>query len=187
MRVFENIDALPLFRSPVVTIGSFDGVHRGHRHLLDVLREKAIETGGETVVVTFLRHPRELLDLGGVVLLTSLERKASLIADAGIDNLVAMPFDETIAEMSPEQFVSDVLVGRIGVRELVVGYNHRIGKGREGDAEVLRRLGEKYGFGVYRADRLDDAEGGKISSSTIRQAISEGDVEAAERMLGHKL
>lgn len=188
MRVLHDMNSLPAFRRPVVTVGSFDGVHRGHRHLLEVLRERAGEIGGETVVVTFLRHPRELLKPSGeLVLLTSLEQKAELIAALGIDNLVVMPFDEGVAGMSPEEFVRDILVGRLGVAELVVGYNHRFGKGRDGDVEVLQRLGEKYGFGVHRASRLDDDGGGKISSTTIRQAIAGGDVTAAEKLLGRKL
>ncbi len=188
MRVVRDMNSLPVFRRPVVTVGSFDGVHRGHRHLLGILRERAAETGGETVVVTFLRHPREVLKPSDeLVLLTSLEQKAALIADEGIDNLVVMPFDESVAGMSPEEFVRDILVGRLGVGELVVGYNHRFGRGREGDEEVLRRLGEKYGFGVHSASRLDDEQGGKISSTAIREALAEGDVEGAERRLGREI
>jgi riboflavin kinase/FMN adenylyltransferase len=185
MRVLKNMDELPEFCAPVVTVGSFDGVHRGHKHLLDIMRKIASESGGETVVVTFLRHPRQLLEPEDeLVLLTSLDQKASLIELAGIDNLVVMPFDERTASMSPEEFVRDILVRRLGVHELVIGYNHRFGKGREGDAGMLRELGKKYGFGVHEATRLDDEGGGKISSTIIRKAVEQGDTEEAERLLG---
>ncbi|MDR2890507.1 MAG: FAD synthetase [Alistipes sp.] len=224
MRIFYDIDSLPAFRAPVVTVGSFDGVHRGHLHLLAELRARAAMVGGsaagdgtvdavaETVVVTFARHPRELLEPGGAPMqLTSVAEKEALIARAGIDNLVVMPFDERIAAMTAEEFVRDVLVGRLGVAELVVGYNHRLGRDRQGDIEALRELGSRYGFRVHRAARLTDGAGGgnvhesgsiegetsdsgvgggaegKISSTAIRRAIERGDVEAAERMLGRKI
>lgn len=210
MRLLRDINSLPMLCAPVVTVGSFDGVHRGHLHLLAELRARASETGGETVVVTFARHPRELLEPSHeMMLLTSSEEKYRLIAEAGIDNLVVMPFDETVAAMSAEEFVRDILVGRLGVCDLVVGYNHRLGRDRQGDIEVLRSLGEKYGFRVHRATRLSDdpdgsrlgsgsgsgsdsgfgagKAGGKISSTMIREAISHGDLQAAERMLGRKV
>jgi riboflavin kinase/FMN adenylyltransferase len=181
------MEALPRFRSPVVTVGSFDGVHRGHLFLLDILRRRASESGGEAVVVTFGEHPRRVLGSGeGIKLLTSTEEKARLIEAAGIDDLVVMPFDERISHMSAEEFVRDFLVARLGVRELVVGYNHRLGRDREGDAAVLEELGARYGFRVFRAPKFsgDESDGEKISSTAIRNAISRGDVEAAERMLG---
>ncbi len=189
MRILTDIDALPVFRAPVVTAGSFDGVHRGHRFLLEVLRRRAEAVGGETVVVTFDRHPRSVLHADEkLMLLTSSEEKVRLLAEAGVDNLVVMPFDKEVAAMSPEEFVRDFLVGRLGVRELVVGYNHRFGRGREGDADMLDRLGKKYGFGIFRAPKFSDNDSEeKISSTTIREALSHGNIEAAERMLGRKL
>lgn len=186
MRIFTDMEALPAFREPVVTVGSFDGVHRGHAHLLGIMRERARLAGGETVVVTFARHPRKVLDAASeFVLLTSLEERALLLEREGVDNLVVMPFDEATSRLGPEEFVRDFLVGRLGVRELVVGYNHRFGRNRDGDAATLEGLGEKYGFGIYRASRLGDSDE-KISSTAIRQALARGDVEAAERMLGRK-
>ncbi len=190
MTVLTDMDALPPLRDPVVTVGSFDGVHRGHCFLLDILRERARLSGGESVVVTFGEHPRRVLENDGELrVLTSPEEKAALLAAAGVDNLVVMPFDESVSRLSAEEFVRDFLVGKLGVRELVVGYNHRLGHGREGDASVLRDLGEKYGFRVFCAPRFeaDDGEDEKISSTTIRQALSRGDVASAERMLGRKI
>ncbi|MDR2912322.1 MAG: hypothetical protein LBV38_03350 [Alistipes sp.] len=214
---------LPEFRNPVVTVGSFDGVHRGHLYLLSVLRERAQMLGGEVVVVTFGVHPRRVLEgasgeVGGVSgsdfeasgelrLLTSNEEKVRLLEAAGVDNLIVMPFDAEVAAWSAEEFVRDFLVGRVGVRELVVGYNHRLGRGREGGVEELGALGVKYGFGVFEvgrfgsrnadgdfgyADGLGEDFGGsgcveKISSTAIREALDRGDLALAEWMLGRRI
>jgi riboflavin kinase/FMN adenylyltransferase len=190
------MDALPEFRRPVVTVGSFDGVHRGHRFLLDIVCERAVRAGGESVVVTFGEHPRRVVEAGAELReLTPAAQKAALIAEAGIDDLVVMPFTPEVSRMTAEEFVRDFLVGRLGVCELVVGYNHRLGRGREGDAEILGELGARYGFGVFRAPTFEGegsaGAGGcgdeKISSTAIRNAISKGDIETAERMLGRRI
>lgn len=181
MRVLNSMEALPEFRRPVVTVGSFDGVHRGHLFLLEILRERA--TGGESVVVTFGDHPRRVLG-ERLMELTSLEEKVRLLEEAGVDNLVVMPFDQVMARLSAEEFVRDFLVGRIGMAELVVGYNHRLGRGREGDAAMLGELGKRYGFKVFRAPPFTGSGAEKISSTAIRQALSRGDVKSAGRMLG---
>ncbi len=188
MQMFTDIEALPRFREPIVTVGSFDGVHLGHRHLLATLRERAALSGGESVVVTFATHPRLALQPKDEMrLLTSLEDKALLIGEQGIDNMVVLPFDEQFAALDAEDFVRDFLVGRIGLRELVVGYNHRLGRDRSGDVGVLRRLGEKYGFGVHEATKFEGPGGEKISSTAIRQALASGDKALAESMLGRSL
>lgn len=186
MRIFNDIDALPVFRRPVVTVGSFDGVHRGHLFLLDILRSRAAASGGESVVVTFGEHPRRVLGTDrGLRLLTSLDEKTELLSAAGVDNLVVAPFTLQVAGLSAEQFVRDFLVARIGVHQLVVGYNHRLGRGREGDAGMLSALAEKYGFTLFDAPKFADGE--KISSTAIRQALARGDIAAAERMLGREI
>lgn len=192
MKIFTDIGALPRFREPVVTVGSFDGVHRGHRYLLDIVRDRALQADRESVVVTFATHPRTLLEpKDEVKMLTSLEERALLIEEAGVDNLVVIPFDREFSGLEPEEFVRDFLVQKLGVQELVVGYNHRLGRDRTGDVDVLRGLGEKYGFSVYEASKFESSEvglvGEKISSTAIRQALARGDKELAERMLGRKL
>lgn len=192
MKVFDDMNSLPAFRAPVVTVGSFDGVHRGHQFLLDILKRRTEAAGGESVVVTFSNHPRRVLEAGEKLrVLTSLEEKSRLLGAAGVDNLVVMPFDEGVSRLSAEKFVRDFLVGRLGVRELVVGYNHRLGRNREGDAEVLSALGAKYGFGVFCVPKFEGGEDGagaeKISSTAIREALACGDTAAAERMLGRAM
>lgn len=186
MRVFTDMAALPVFDNPVVTVGSFDGVHLGHLHLLEIMRERAHESGGETVVVTFASHPRKVLksedELG---LLTSLNEKAFLLDREGVDNLVVMPFDEATSRLSPEDFLRDFLIGRLGAKELVVGYNHHFGHGKEGSAAMLRGLEAKYGFRICEALPIAGRHGEKISSTAIREAVAKGEMRQAERLLGH--
>ncbi len=193
MRICNDMAALPRFRRPVVTVGSFDGVHRGHLFLLDVLRQRAAAVGGESVVVTFGDHPRRVLGSGEELkVLTTLEQKRRLLEAAGVDNLVVMPFDESVARQSAEEFVREFLLGRLSVYELVVGYNHRLGRDREGDARELTVLGQRFGFDVFLApafqpDDEGDTPDEKISSTAIRNAIARGDTATAERMLGRAL
>ncbi len=192
MRVFNDLKALkakgalPRFRAPVVTVGSFDGVHRGHKYLLEITRARACESGEETIVVTFTDHPRRILEpKDELMILNTLEEKALLIEKAGIDNLVVLPFEQ-VHGLSAEEFVRDVLIKQLGMSELVVGYNHRLGCDRAG-AEDLKALGGKYGFHVHEAERLEGENGEKISSTEIRRAITNGQVEHAEKMLGRRL
>ncbi len=171
MRILTDTGALTpsAFCAPVVTVGSFDGVHRGHRFLLEVLRRRAEAVGGETVVVTFDRHPR-----GEVQLLTSLDEKIALIDALGVDNLIVAPFSEEFRQLTAREFTSRYLVGKIGIEELVVGFNHRLGSDKNSDFEAL-------GLKVERV-----AQHGDVSSSRIRQLLKEGRVEEAEEMLGRK-
>lgn len=172
----------------VVTVGSFDGVHRGHVHLLGVLKERARARGGRSVVVTFADHPRRTVEpLLALRELNSLADKQLLIAEQGIDTLVVLPFDDALRRLTPEEFVRDVLVGRLGLAELVVGYNHRLGRDRGGDIKELERLGAKYGFEVHQASRFELPGVAKLSSTAIREALAAGDTDLAERMLGRKI
>ncbi len=187
MKVLTDMDALPAFREPVVTVGSFDGVHRGHKHLIGTMREIASAEGGETVVVTFAEHPRNVLEAPGEVrLLTSPEEKASLLEKEGVDNLVVMPFDAAVSRLSHEEFVRDFLVGKLGAKDLVVGYNHHFGRDKGGNASTLRAAAEKYGFRIHEVPPFTGGEE-KISSTVIRDAIRRGDLRAAERMLGRSM
>ena len=183
--MLTDMDALPVFRSPVVTVGSFDGVHLGHKHLLDVMRERASFSGGETVVVTFEEHPRNVLKPEDEVpLITSLNEKAFLLEKEKIDNLIVMPFDETVSRLSPEDFIRDFAVGKLGAKELVVGYNHHFGHNKEGSAATLRELETKYGFQIYEAP-VFSAGPEKINSTNVRKAVLEGNIRLAERLMGH--
>lgn len=185
MRVFTDSDSLPAFRNPVVTVGSFDGVHLGHVHLLEIMRERALASDGETIVVTFAEHPRKVLQSeGDIRLLTSLNEKVLLLEREGVDNLYVMSFDETVSRLSPEEFLRDFLIGRLGAKELVVGYNHHFGHNKQGNAAMLKELETKYGFRIHEAARFSSGDE-KTSSTTIRRAIAEGDMHRAGRLLGH--
>ncbi len=185
MRVFTDMNSLPVFRNPVVTVGSFDGVHRGHKSLLEIMREKSCVSKGETIVVTFAEHPRNVLKSGEALqLLTSLNEKILLLEKEGIDNLVVMPFDDAVSRLSPEDFIRDFIIGKLGAKELVVGYNHHFGHNKNGSAATLQGMEAKYGFHIYEAPKLSYGEM-KISSTTIRKAISEGNMRQAGKMMGH--
>ena len=188
MRIFHGFDSLSAIARPVVTIGSFDGVHLGHADLLRQVVDRAHEVEGESVVVTFAPHPREVQPRGGDYfrLLTTTERKAELLAGLGVDVMIVVEFTMAFAALTAEEFVRDYLCARLGMHTLVVGYNHRFGHEPNQPADHFERLGERYGFGVVRC-RAYDFEGGKVSSSVIRQLLAEGNTKRAEELLGHKL
>ena len=170
----------------MVTIGTFDGVHQGHQSILKQVKALAVENGGESVLLTFYPHPRMVLqpELSGLRLLNSPEEKARLLEAAGIDHLVVYPFSESFSRLPAEEYVRDLLVVGIGVKKLVVGYDHRFGRNREGDIRTLFELAEIFGFSVVEipAQRIDEI---KISSTKIRNALAEGDIASARQGLGY--
>lgn len=167
-----------------VTIGVFDGVHRGHQAVLFGVAARAAELGGlEQVVLTFDRHPRSVVDPASApALLTSLDQRIELLEDLEIDVVGVLPFEQ-IRDSSPDDFVSKILVGAFGARLVAVGADFRFGRGRSGDVESLRQAGTEYGFEVDAID-LSSASGVPISSTTIRSRVRQGDVEAAADLLG---
>lgn len=183
MRVCYGFDELGGLRSPVVSVGSYDGVHRGHRQLLARIVALARESGGESVVVTFAPHPRIVLGGGDIHLLNSLEEKRMLLESVGIDVLVVARFDEDFSRVTSYDFVRDYLIRKIGVRTLVVGYDHRFGHDQQGNFGYLSRLQEEFGFRVVEVSR-QEVDNHKISSTTIRHLIGEGKMDEAARYLG---
>ncbi len=180
MRIFRGFDRLPPFRRPAVTVGAYDGVHRGHRALLDRLVAEARAAGGESVVVTFDPHPRVTLGRAeGLLLLTTLEEKLALLAEAGVDNVVVIPFDKEFSALSGGEFLRDYLVGRVGAETLVVGYDHRFGHDRIDCTEL-----PDTGLRIVRVDECDVA-GEHVSSTVIRRLLAAGRRAEAERLLGH--
>lgn len=188
MRIYYGIDSLPHLQAPVVTIGSFDGVHRGHADLVSHLVHRAQEVGGESVVVTFSPHPREVLPRGGenFQLLTTTERKAELLGALGVDVMVVQEFSPEFASLTSEEFVRDFLSAKLGLHTLVVGYNHRFGHDRDVAPNHFEHLAEKYDFEVLRVPEFR-FNGEKISSSVVRRLLAEGNRKEAENLLGHKL
>lgn len=186
MQVHSLSQPLPAFRNAVVTIGTFDGVHRGHRLILDGMRSVAEEVGGETVIITFDPHPRNIVGMRSdpQPLLTTMPERINLLAKIGIDHLVIVPFTPAFAAMDPRDYVKDFLVARFQPHTLIIGYDHRFGRKREGDYHLLESLSETFGFQVRELDAkiLRDAA---ISSTRIREALMEGCPEEAAEQLGY--
>ena len=186
MQVHSLSQPLPAFRNAVVTIGTFDGVHRGHRLILDRMRSVAEEVGGETVIITFDPHPRNIVGMRSdpQPLLTTMPERINLLAEIGIDHLVIVPFTPAFAAMDPRDYVQDFLVARFHPHTLIIGYDHRFGRQREGDYHLLESLSETYGFQVRELDAqiLRDAA---ISSTRIREALMQGRPEEATEQLGY--
>ena len=171
---------------PVVTLGMFDGVHRGHRVLLDSLIRKAKTLGADSVVLTLDPHPRIVLSGGDSSLrfLTSLDEKSQLMEETGIDKLLVLPFTNELSRMGSCDFVKKYLVDIIGVRHLILGFDHHFGYRGYGDAVAITECAGRYGFGVDRMEALK--EGNKvISSTTIRKLLKEGSLAAANKLLGY--
>jgi len=168
----------------IVTVGSFDGVHRGHRAVLDEIVRRARAAGRESVLVTFTPHPLEVVNPAAApALLTVGDERLEVLAETELDRVLLLRFDRRLAAMSPREFVQDVLLGRCGMRELVIGYDHGFGRGRSGDADTLRALGTELGFAVDVVGAVD-AGGQQVSSSRIRRAVAGGDLVLAARLLG---
>ncbi len=185
MQVHSQLNNLPAFRNAVITIGTFDGVHTGHQHILQQLQEAAAACNGETVIITFDPHPREVLAGDkSVRLLTTLEEKISLLAHWGIHHLVVVPFTREFSELSATAYLEDFLISTFRPHTIIIGYDHRFGHNREGGLELLEAEQEKYGFQLLEIPQqvIHDAA---VSSTRIRKSLQEGDVALASELLGY--
>jgi len=172
------------FAGCAVTVGTFDGLHRGHIALIDALVGSARQQGRRAVVVSFDPHPLQVLRPDSAPrLLTTRDEKLELFAQIGPGAVALLAFDRRMADLAPEQFVRDILLSRLGAGHLVVGYDHGFGRDRSGDADTLRAIGAGAGFGVEVVEPVIE-DGRPVSSSRIRQALADGDVCAAARGLG---
>jgi riboflavin kinase / FMN adenylyltransferase len=171
-------------RGAVVTVGTFDGVHRGHREVLREIVARAKRTGRRSVLVTFHPHPLRVVrpDMAPPLLTNPAEKKAFL-AESGLEYAVFLPFTRALQEYSARRFVEEILLGRIGMSELVIGYDHGFGKDREGTVDTMRELGAELGFAVDVVDAVSSGDAA-ISSTRIRRALAAGDVRDAARGLG---
>jgi riboflavin kinase/FMN adenylyltransferase len=169
----------------VLTIGTFDGVHAGHRSVISVLAEKAELIGGETALLTFDPHPRMVLypENHGLKLLNTIEEKRSLLANAGLDNLIIAHFDLDLARLTPLEYVRGLLAEGIKPKEVVIGDDHRFGRNREGAFDDLHEMGVMFGFGVTALD-AKHVKAVRVSSTKVRGAIEEGNVRFAGELLG---
>jgi riboflavin kinase/FMN adenylyltransferase len=179
---YENLNLI----APVATLGIFDGVHRGHMALLDCLVKRAQEAKGESVVITFSPHPRLVLEQNNSNLsfLTTMEEKKVLLENAKIDHLIVIEFNNQFSKIPACDFIRDILVKKIGIKHLIIGYNHHFGKTGEGDFNTIKRCSEEFNFRVEQVQGYHTEEG-TISSSSIREALLRGKLDKANRWLGY--
>ncbi len=169
----------------VVTVGTFDGVHLGHRAVLDEITRRAALSGRRSVLVTFEPHPLEVVNPAAAPSrLTTAEERLAVLATSALDQVVVLRFDRAMAALSPTQFLDEVLRPTCDLRELVIGHDHGFGRGRQGDVTTLQELGRERGIPVDVVDQVALPGGVAVSSSVIRRAIAGGDLEAAAKMLG---
>jgi riboflavin kinase / FMN adenylyltransferase len=186
LKIYHSIDLFQPVPNPVVTVGTFDGVHLGHQEIFARMREEALRCGGETVVVTFYPHPRLVIhpDSKNLKFINTQERKYEIISRSQIDHLIIMPFTKEFSNLSSGEFVRRYLVEKIKMHQLIVGYDHHFGKDRLGGYNELKGLGKIYGFELGEvAARIID--GMPVSSTKIRNALTEGNIRLANSLLGY--
>jgi len=185
MRIVQGLESYPSDApASVVALGVFDGVHRAHRAILDAAVARAREGGFVGLACTFDPHPTEVLAPGRALApITTLAERLELIAEAGLDAAVVLAFSHTLAALEPEAFVEEILLDRLRARAVVVGFNHRFGRGARGDARLLEALAGRLGFAAHVVPPLV-VDGLPVSSTAVRTALQAGDVEAAGRLLG---
>ena len=186
MKIINNIIQARNLKNAVVTIGTFDGVHIGHQAIFKEMRKLAKEVDGETVVVTFHPHPRQVLSIGSETLrfICSQEEKLKKIEEFGIDNVVIIPFTKEFASTPSEDFIRNYIIDRIHPAVIVVGYDHHFGKNRMGDYGMLSQLGQQYGFRTVQVE-AQDIDKVAVSSTKIRNFLWAGNVKAANQLLGY--
>jgi len=185
MAVISDLQQLkePLI-NPVLTIGNFDGVHKGHLTLFDMVKERAKSIDGQSALMTFDPHPIKVMKPGnGPPLITLTQQKLELIEDADIDVIFCIPFTKEFASISASEFVQDILVDRIGVKEIVVGYDYTFGQGRKGDIGLLQEMGEASGFIVHVVEPVHVGNE-LVSSTSIRKLVQDGNLSEAKQLLG---
>lgn len=186
MKIYHHIDDFTPLQNAVVTIGTFDGVHLGHRQIIARIREIADKTGGETVLLTFFPHPRMILhpEDQDLKLITTIHERAELLEQLGIDHMIITPFSRDFSNQSAEAYIRDVLVNKIGTRTIIIGYDHRFGKDRQGGLTELQQLARQYGYEVIEIPE-QDIDHVAVSSTRIREALLQANVEQAHTFLGY--
>ena len=187
MKLFQDLTAINGIPNPVLTIGTFDGVHIGHQKILQQVKMEAANIGGESVLFTFFPHPRMVLypESHGLKLLQTQEEKMAKLARVGIENCIVYPFTFDFSRLSAIEFVRDILVNKLQIKKLVIGYDHQFGKNREGNIEFLKEISEVYGFEVIEIP-AQDIDAVNVSSTKIRNAILDGEIAKANEYLGER-
>lgn len=184
MKIYTDIEQFQSIKNPVLTIGTFDGVHVGHQKIIEKMKEIAKQTNGETVIFTFFPHPKMVVNPTnhGIQLIQSQEEKFEKLAKLGVDHVIVFPFTKAFSEITAADFVSDVLISKLNIHTIIVGYDHQFGKNREGNLTYLENKGKEYGFQVIEIP-AHEINAVNVSSSKIRHALSEGDIETANHYL----
>lgn len=186
MKVFKGIETLEPIDNPVVSIGTFDGVHLGHRIILDRLNEEAERLAGESLLITFWPHPRMVLqpDFNELRLLNTMDEKLGLLEKAGLQNVLIVRFDKEFSRMSSHDFIRGLLAERIGQKKIIIGYDHHFGRNREGSFKVLQEYQPIFGYALEEIppQQIDEIN---VSSTKIRKALSDADLERSLEFLGY--
>jgi len=186
MRIIKNLAEIKRDEKSVITLGTFDGLHLGHQQIVNEVIEKSNQIDGRNYLLTFDPHPRKVIPgRNDVRLLSTLDEKVEILDNLGLENLYVINFTMEFSKQSPEEFVKKYLIQGIGLTEIVIGYDHHFGKGRDGDFELLQSLGDRYNFSVTLISEYS-VDGEIISSTKIRNALLSGDVAKAGIMLGRK-
>ncbi len=185
MIVLRNLSEIPKLNGPIVTLGTYDGVHLGHQKIIHQLVKKAKEKGKDSLLVTFDPHPRKALGLGEIFLLSTLNEKIELLNQTGLDYLLVLPFTQSFSEQTASEFVHDFLIKSLDISEIILGYDHRFGKNREGNVDLLKSLLGEYNKTVTEipAQSLHEIT---ISSTKIRTALGLGEIDIANQRLGYE-
>jgi riboflavin kinase/FMN adenylyltransferase len=187
MQVHRDIDRLPSFRNAVITIGTFDGVHMGHRQVIEKLKQQAKAANGETVIITFHPHPRKVVSSAilGIRLINTLDEKIELLEQLGIDHLVVVPFTGHFANQPAEDYIKDFLVARFHPHTIIIGYDHRFGRDRLGDYLLLEKRAPDYSFQLQEIPKhiLDNIS---VSSTKVREDILHNRIQMANKLLGYE-
>ena len=184
MREITDITTFTTQQPTVLTIGTFDGVHLGHQKIVERVVTTARQEGLLATVFTFFPHPRMVVQHDkGLKLIHTLEEKKQLLQQLGVDLLVVQPFNEAFAQLTAEEFVSTILVQRLNVKKVIIGYDHRFGRNRAANIDDMRLFGKKYGFAVEEIS-VQEVDEVSVSSTKIREALNKGDVTTAEHYLG---
>ena len=185
MRIFNSINDFSTSKKTIVTLGTFDGVHIGHMAILDQIIKSAKKEGLESVILTFFPHPRLIVSNNyDIKLLNTIEEKSALLEKIGIENFIIHPFDKFFSELSPREFVSEILVNKLNIQKIIIGHDHKFGKNRAADFNDLLNFGEEFGFSVEEisAQQINEVS---VSSTKIRNSLLEGNISLANDYLGY--
>ncbi|HVK96350.1 MAG TPA: bifunctional riboflavin kinase/FAD synthetase [Flavisolibacter sp.] len=185
MQVHQGIEKLPQFSNSVITIGTFDGVHKGHKKIIQSLISEAEKIKGESVIITFHPHPRKIVHPGQPLqLINTLKEKIKLLSETGVDHLVIVPFNKDFSEQTADNYIEDFLVKNFEPHTITIGYDHHFGNNREGNIELLMKKSHDFGYRLLEIPKLTVDEIG-VSSTKIRKAILNSEIDAANLLLGY--